>query len=51
MANNLEETKNSMTPEQKIIVEKIKADFEKYPQIQIDISDSIAELKKGFNPD
>jgi len=40
-----------MTPEQKIIVEKTKADFEKYPQIQNDISASIAELKKGFNPD
>ena len=50
MANSLDETKNSMTPEQTIIVEKTKACFEKYPQIQNDISDSIAELKKGFNP-
>ena len=51
MANSLDNAKISMTPEQKDIVENTIKDFEKYPQIQIAISDLITELKKGFNPD
>lgn len=39
-----------MTPEQKSIVEKTKAEFEKYPQVLNETQGPIDELKKGFDP-